>query len=144
MQGTRGGRPVRTAGGARPPRAPEAERACSSDIAAARAPAQLFSERARERGFQQITFQRPEGMRYSGKLKAIIEALRETGIRFVSHAGAASRVGQPRAPPLPPPAAVQYVRRANTNNTGRYRLHVPEPPHWLRARGRASAERPGA
>ena len=104
----------------------------SSDVAAARATAQLFGERAVERGYSQVTWLRPKGVAYSGKVKAIIETLREAGINFVSHANAVTRAHTSPAPPKPTPT-IQYVRRANTGKTGRYQKHVPEPPYWRRA-----------
>lgn len=57
----------------------------TSDRVAARATAGLLVRRAREAGHQQITWER-NGMKYAGKVKVIIETLREHGMEFVQHA----------------------------------------------------------
>ena len=55
------------------------------DKVAARAAAGLLARRAREAGQQQLTWERGK-QRYDGKVKVIIDALREHGMEFVQHA----------------------------------------------------------
>lgn len=56
------------------------------DKAAARAAAGLLARRAREIGQQQITFER-DRQRYTGKVKVVLDTLREHGMEFVQYAG---------------------------------------------------------
>mmetsp|Transcript_63848 Transcript_63848/g.106163 ORF Transcript_63848/g.106163 Transcript_63848/m.106163 type:complete len:132 (-) Transcript_63848:193-588(-) len=62
----------------------------TSDRTAARAVATRLCERARERNVTAITWER-NTLRYIGKVKTIIDTLREHGLRFVAHAHRAER-----------------------------------------------------
>lgn len=55
------------------------------DSAAAKAAAELFAQRAREQGQQQLTWERGT-VRFAGKVRTVIQTLRENGIEFVQHA----------------------------------------------------------
>ena len=56
------------------------------DKTAARATAGLLVRRAREVGQQQVTYERGV-QRYDGKVKTVIETLREHGMEFIQYAG---------------------------------------------------------
>ena len=56
------------------------------DKAAARSAAGLLARRAREANQQQLTFER-HNQRYAGKVKVVLDTLREHGIEFVQHVG---------------------------------------------------------
>ena len=70
----------------------------TSDIAAARAVAAVLAERARSAGHQQITYERKQAtggkQTYTGKVKAVVDTLRDHGIEFVQYAN--------KRPPLKP------------------------------------------
>ena len=69
------------------------------DKAAARAAAGLLARRAREANQQQITFERGK-TRYTGKVKVVLDTLREHGVDFVQYAGKRPvRSPWERAPP---------------------------------------------
>ena len=72
------------------------------DRDAAIAVADLFVERARAGGFQQLTYERHR-QRYEGNVKRALDRLREGGIEFVQHA-ARGPPKQPwgETPPEPP------------------------------------------
>ena len=54
----------------------------TSDTAASAEVGKLLAERARERGgIESVHFERKKGQRYTGKLKALIEAVRANGLR---------------------------------------------------------------
>jgi large subunit ribosomal protein L18 len=55
------------------------------DKTAARAAAGLLARRAREANQQQLTWERGK-QRYDGKVKVVVDTLREHGIEFVQHA----------------------------------------------------------
>eukprot|EP00322_Chrysochromulina_rotalis_P030210 CAMPEP_0115865754 /NCGR_PEP_ID=MMETSP0287-20121206/19887_1 /TAXON_ID=412157 /ORGANISM="Chrysochromulina rotalis, Strain UIO044" /LENGTH=129 /DNA_ID=CAMNT_0003320281 /DNA_START=104 /DNA_END=493 /DNA_ORIENTATION=- len=55
------------------------------DRAAARAAAGLLARRAREADLQQLTFERGD-QRYAGKVKVVLDTLREHGVEFVQYA----------------------------------------------------------
>ena len=55
------------------------------DMVAARATAGLLARRAREAGQQQMTYERGQ-QKYVGKVKVIVDTLREHGVEFVQHA----------------------------------------------------------
>ncbi len=72
------------------------------DVEAARAAATLLAQRAKEAGQQQLTYERGR-QRYEGKVKAVIDTLREHGIEFVQHAGSKKKLRRPWEPPPVPP-----------------------------------------
>ena len=55
------------------------------DRTAARAAAGVLAHRAREMGQQQLTYERGK-QRYTGKVKVVLDTLREHGIEFVQYA----------------------------------------------------------
>ena len=55
------------------------------DKTAARAAAGLLARRAREANQQQLTFERGKA-RYTGKVKVVLDTLREHGIEFIQYA----------------------------------------------------------
>ena len=63
------------------------------DRDAARVTAGLLARRAREIDQQQLTWERGS-QRYAGKVKVVVDTLREHGIEFVQHAGK----GPPKQP----------------------------------------------
>lgn len=73
------------------------------DRVAAQATAGLLARRAREAGQQQMTYERGP-QKYEGKIKVILDTLREHGIEFVQYANKRP-VKHPWDGPSPPKAA---------------------------------------
>ena len=73
------------------------------DRVAAQATAGLLARRAREAGQQQMTYERGP-QKYEGKIKVILDTLREHGIEFVQYANKRP-VKHPWDSPSPPKAA---------------------------------------
>jgi large subunit ribosomal protein L18 len=73
------------------------------DRPAARAAAGLLARRAREANQQQLTFERGKH-RYTGKVKIILDTLREHGIEFVQYANKRPVRNPWDRPPTPPAA----------------------------------------
>mmetsp|Transcript_8927 Transcript_8927/g.32885 ORF Transcript_8927/g.32885 Transcript_8927/m.32885 type:complete len:124 (+) Transcript_8927:154-525(+) len=54
------------------------------DMAAAKGVAKLLRERMRENDIHWVEFRKPKGKPYHGRLKAIVETMREEGVVFAS------------------------------------------------------------